>query len=80
MTRFLQFAFISSSVFLFVVTGSSFPLLAQVSNNNSMLGISERLERLAGELELIEKEEQELLKRQDETITAIKNLKIVTHK
>ncbi len=51
---------------------------AETLKNSS--GISERLDRLTRQVELIEKKQEEILSFQSEAIEEIKNLKILVHR
>ena len=66
--------------FFVLFTAVLSPAVSGVPTNQNTQKISSRLDRLIKELDLLEQEQEKILKHQDETIEAIKNLKILARR
>ena len=69
--------FLVPCLFFFLIVLSALSPDAWAESDKDASMISQRLTRLIKELEAVKQEQQEILTRQDEEISEIKNLKVV---
>lgn len=76
----MRASFLICLVIGFALASFTSDLWAQAGKAVNVRAISQRLDRLIERVTAIEKRQQEILSRQDETIAEIKNLKIVSRR